>query len=99
MELWQNVTPNAGNWLAINPQQSDTNRDAIGAWVEIRLPDGTTDIQERTIGGGHAGGKIAPLHFGLGPAEQIEFRVLWPDGLQSNWQGATANQILTVTQR
>ena len=99
MELWQNVTPNAGNWLAINPQQSGTNRDAIGAWVEIRHPDGTTDTQERTIGGGHAGGKIAPLHFGLGPAEQIEFRVLWPDGLQSNWQGATANQILTVTQR
>ena len=99
LELWQNVTPAAGNWLAINPQQTGANRDAIGAWVEIRLPDGSTDLQERTIGGGHAGGKIAPLHFGLGRAEQVDFRILWPDGQHSDWQAIAANQTLQIMRR
>nr|WP_315898588.1 CRTAC1 family protein [Vannielia litorea] len=84
MELWRNVTEGTGNWLAIDPVQAGANRNAVGAWVELRAGDGT-EAQERTLGGGHAGAQLMPLHFGLGAAEDGEARVIWPDGTIGPW--------------
>ena len=36
--------------------------------------------RELNVGGGHAGGQLGWAHFGLGPANAAEVRVLWPDG-------------------
>ncbi len=47
--------------------QDSANRDAIGAWVEVRCA-GTVLRREITIGGGHAGGHLGWMHFGLGDA-------------------------------
>ncbi|MBL4811764.1 MAG: CRTAC1 family protein [Rhodobacteraceae bacterium] len=79
MELYRNVTPDAGNWLAVSLVQPDANRDAIGARVTVLAGD-LTQVQERVIGGGHAGGQNLPLHFGLGAAAQVQITVAWPDG-------------------
>jgi hypothetical protein len=64
--------------------QPGGNRDAVGAWVELRTKAGT-QIQELTIGGGHAGGAVSPLHFGIGDATSAEIRVTWPDGSIGEW--------------
>ena len=45
-----------------------------------------------TIGGGHAGGQLGPIHFGLGPAEKARVRVLWPDGELGPWLPVASNQ-------
>lgn len=84
LELWRNTTE-AGGALAISPRQGGGNRDAIGAWVEVRTKAGT-QRQERTLGGGHAGGGVRPLHFGIGAAETALARVIWPDGTAGDWQ-------------
>ncbi|GIT91996.1 hypothetical protein JANAI62_24530 [Jannaschia pagri] len=93
LEVWQNTTE-AGQWLAVDPRQAEGNRRAIGAFVEVRTSTGT-QIQERTVGGGHVSGTAAPLHFGLGADESAEVRITWPDGTVGPWRQVDAGQILT----
>ncbi|MDZ7824612.1 MAG: CRTAC1 family protein [Ahrensia sp.] len=95
-EIYENVSEAIGNFVALKIQQPDTNKNAIGAWVELRIGD-KIQTHEITIGGGHASGEIAPVHFGLGAAKQAAFRVLWPDGVSSPWADVTANQMLRAT--
>ena len=48
--------------------------------------------RELTIGGGHAGGQLGWLHFGLGGADAAQVRVEWPDGATTGWMPMTANR-------
>lgn len=63
--------------------------------MELRSNNSTIST-EITIGGGHAGGELGPVHFGLGRAETVELRVIWPDGEQSRWMSTEANQTVVV---
>jgi enediyne biosynthesis protein E4 len=71
-----------GNWVAIRLEQDGANRDAIGSWVEVEA-GGTVARREVTVGGGHAGGQLGWIHFGLGDATEATLTVTWPDGVQS----------------
>ncbi len=95
MELWQNVTPGTGNWLALSLRMDGPNTRAVGAWVELRTKTGV-QTREVTVGGGHAGGRAGPVHFGLGEAESAEIRVLWPGGGWSAWDSVRANRRVRV---
>jgi enediyne biosynthesis protein E4 len=88
-QLWQNVSEDAGNWLAVSPQQPGSNRDAIGGWIEVRTGD-LIQRREVTSGGGHVSGVMGFSHFGLDDAQDAEIRMLWPDGTQGDWQPAEA---------
>ena len=90
MELYRNVTEGTGNWLGIALSQPGGNRDAVGAVVTVETDIGRQS-QQVVVGGGHAGGKALPMHFGLGDAQRATIQVTWPDGLQTTHQ-ATANQ-------
>jgi enediyne biosynthesis protein E4 len=94
IELYRNITADTGNWITIAPQQSGGNRNAIGAVVTIST-DTQTQSQQNTIGGGHAGGRALPLHFGLGDAARADIHILWPDGSESRDQ-AVANTPLIL---
>jgi hypothetical protein len=83
-EVYQNVTVETGNWVAIKLQQERPNRDAVGAWIELMVGHKKFS-RELTVGGGHAGGKIGPEHFGLGSFETAKMRVIWPDQTHSGW--------------
>jgi hypothetical protein len=94
--LWRNVgtgTADApvemGRWVALRVQQERPNRDAIGAWVEVRAGGRTWRI-ERTIGGGHASGQLGWTHVGIGGQDRAEVRVTWPDGAVGPWMEAAA---------
>lgn len=96
VKIWRNTGPEAGgNWVAVKPVQDRPNVDAIGSWVEIRVGSATLR-SEVVIGGGHAGGELGPVHFGVGHADSVEIRVIWPDGQESSWHQVAANQIVEV---
>lgn len=102
VRIWRNgsadqdsSSPAPGNWLAIDLVQDGPNRDAIGSWVEVKTGDRTTE-REITIGGGHAGGQIGWIHFGLGDADRAQVRVQWPDGAVGPWMKVDADQFLIV---
>jgi hypothetical protein len=101
VKIWHNTglladgTP-IGGWLAVRLRQPAPNVDAIGAWVEVRQKSGSVTEREVTIGGGHAGGELGWIHFGLGGSETAELRVTWPDGATTQWLSVDADQFLVV---
>ncbi len=90
--LWRNVSSGLGSWLQVRLHEDDSNRDAIGAWIEVDL-GGRIIRRENTIGGGHASGHLGWLHFGLGNAQEVKVRVQWPNsgGQWSAWQSVNSN--------
>jgi enediyne biosynthesis protein E4 len=95
VRLWRNTGAGAGNWLGVRISQGGANRDAVGAIVEARVGE-RIYRREVTVGGGHVGGQLGPLHFGLGPAEGAEVRVIWPDGEEGPWHRVAANAYYDV---
>jgi hypothetical protein len=95
VKVWRNTGNPSGNWIAIDVSQPGPNRDAIGSWVEVRL-GGEVLRTELTIGGGHAGGELGSLHFGIGSAANADVRVIWPEGETGDWVTVEANRFVAV---
>lgn len=95
VEIFHNQSTGTGHWLQVRLRQSGVNRDAIGAWIEVRAGERLWR-QEVVIGGGHGSGQLGWHHFGLGAAEAVEIRVQWPDGEWSAWQPAGSNRFMTL---
>ncbi|MFM2388877.1 MAG: hypothetical protein RLZZ437_432, partial [Pseudomonadota bacterium] len=95
-QVWQNTGAGDAAFVAFRLTQPGANRDAIGAWVELRRGD-AVDRQEVTIGGGHASGRLGWVHFGLGAATAAEVRVIWPDGTEGPWQAVAPGGFYTLT--
>ena len=102
VRLWRNVgagtaeKPRAmGHWLSVELEQPAPNQDAIGAWIEVERA-GQTSTRELTIGGGHAGGQLGPVHVGLGASDTARLRVTWPDGEVGAWMDVAADQRLRI---
>lgn len=100
-EIWRNSGKGTGgealgHWVQLALHQDGANRDAIGAWIELR--EGTA-VQRREItsGGGHAGGQLGLWHFGLGDAAEAEVRVIWPDGTKGDWGKVDADGFYDLT--
>jgi hypothetical protein len=103
VHVWRNLgggtadAPAAlGNWLGLRLEDArSANRDAIGSWVEVRA--GNRAIQrEVTVGGGHAGGQLGWIHFGLADATEAQVRVTWPGGEAGPWIPIAANSFATI---
>jgi hypothetical protein len=102
IRLWRNIGtgdashPRAmGKWLAVRVAQPAPNVDAIGAWVEVRVSDRILR-RELTVGGGHAGGQLGWIHFGLGNATGADVRVAWPGGDTGPWLHVSADQFVIL---
>jgi len=100
--IWRNVGTGTaeepgpmGHWLALELRQAGANRDAIGAWVEVRIGE-VTIRHEVTIGGGHIGGQLGWIHVGLGPANAADVRVQWPDGESGPWIPVNADEFAII---
>ncbi|MEM9811848.1 MAG: CRTAC1 family protein [Pseudomonadota bacterium] len=83
-----------GGAVAIDVRQLGSNRFAVGARVELDLGDRIVS-QSRLVGGGHAGGSLLPLHFGIGARERVKARVIWPDRTASDWREVTRGGSIT----
>jgi hypothetical protein len=84
-----------GNWLALRLLQEGANRDAVGAWIEVRIGTRTLN-REHVAGGGHASGQAGWIHFGLGTNERARVRVRWPDGEWGPWLNIYSNQFVRI---
>jgi hypothetical protein len=84
-------TPGAGNWLTLTLRGTRSNRDGIGARVQV---NGQTRFA--TTSGSYVSASDKRLHFGLGPAEIAKVEVHWPSGTKQVLDGVKANQFLEV---
>ena len=75
-ELWRNQTRNENHWMSIKLQGKTSNRDGLGARVEI---GNQVALQESAEG--YASSVLAPVHVGLGRMNQPKrLTVRWPCG-------------------
>lgn len=102
VRIWRNVGagdaahPAAlGRWAAVRLEQPGANPDAVGAWIEVRTPAGTSRRQ-LTVGGGHVSGQLGWVHLGLGEADAADVRVRWPDGETGDWVSVRAGTFAVV---
>ena len=95
VEILHNRSRHDGHWLQVMPRQEGANRNAVGAWIEVRAA-GRIRRHEIAVGGGHASGQAGWVHFGLGPADAAEIRVQWPDGHWSPWRRSAADRFLLI---
>ena len=74
-----------------------SNRDGVGAKVEVRTAAGS---QHRQVGGGsgYLGHNDIRLHFGLGTAATAQVQITWPDGAVEKVAEAPAGHLLVLRQ-
>ena len=95
-KLVHNVSAGTGHWLAIKLVGTKSNRDGIGAKVEIFA--GTKhELQERVAESGYLSQNDPRLHFGLGSAIVVDRIVVkWPSGREQTLEKQPVDRLLTI---
>ncbi len=97
--LLRNVVRNRNHWLGLKLVGGpESPRDAIGAKVLVTI--GTVTQRQDVFSGGSYGSSSDPrLHFGLGPATQIDrIEIKWPSGATERITVPAVDAIYTVTE-
>jgi len=85
----QNELPRDSHFVSLKLTGTKSNRDAIGARVELRLKgESQSQIQTVRAGGSYLSQSSKRVHFGTGTNNQIEFvKVQWPSSEEQTFQG------------
>ncbi len=95
-ELLHNNTAAAGHWIKIALAGVKSNRDGIGAVVEVTAA-GVKQRAERVAASGYLGQDDWRLHFGLGAATRADrITVTWPTGAHQVLENVPADQLVTI---
>ena len=94
--LVHNVSTNTGHWVAVKLKGTKSNRDGIGARVDVIAGDKRWTA-ERVAGSGYLSQDDDRLHFGLGAATTIDKLIVrWPSGREQTLEKLTVDRVLTV---
>ncbi len=97
-ELWLNASDADAHWLAIDLQGRISNRNGIGAVVQV-TSNGTDQFNTATTSVGYASSSSGPVHFGLGAAETVQqIKVHWPSGIVQSAGPARSGQVLRLVE-
>lgn len=97
--LLHNTSPAANHWIAVKLVGRKSNRDGIGAQVEV-LAGGRRRQRERVAGSGYLSQDDPRVHFGLGSISKIErITVMWPSGVKQTIENPPADKVLRVEER
>jgi enediyne biosynthesis protein E4 len=95
--LLRNDGGNRGNVIRVQAVGTVSNRDGIGARVEVTAAGGRRAWQIVKTGSSYASQSELALTFGLGAASSADaVRVTWPSGRVDTVPGQRANQVLTI---
>ena len=94
--LLRNDGGNTNNLLRVKTVGTESNRDGIGARVEVTVA-GQSRWQMVKTGSSYASQSEVPLTFGLGNETSVErLRVSWPSGQIDEVTGLAANEFLVI---
>ena len=96
--LLRNEGGNKNSWLRIKTVGVKSNRDGIGARVEV-VSGSHSQIKEVQAGSSYLSGHDLRLIFGLGTAIKAEtVKITWPSGAEQTLVDVEANQLLIITE-
>jgi hypothetical protein len=94
--LLRNVSTDTGHWIELKLVGTKSNRDGIGARVEV-FAAGKRQTAERVAGSGYLSQDDGRLHFGLGAATTIDKLLIhWPSGIEQTLAAQQVDRVLTV---
>jgi hypothetical protein len=95
-QLLRNDGGNANHWLELFLIGTRSNRDAVGARVEVIAGDLILHDQ-RKGGMSYQSAQDPRLHFGLGGRSKVDaVEILWPSGAVTKLQDIRADQTITI---
>jgi hypothetical protein len=97
--LLHNVSPGANHWISVKLVGHKSNRDGIGAQVEVRAGSNRQQ-HERTAGSGYLSQDDPRVHFGLGTAAKIEkLTITWPSGTKQVLENLPVDRVITIEEK
>jgi hypothetical protein len=94
--LIHNVSPGNNHWIAIRLKGTKSNRDGIGAHLEV-VTGTRKQVAERFAGSGYLSQDDGRVHFGLGQASKIDkLTIRWPSGKEQVLENVAVDRVLTV---
>ncbi|MBZ5625129.1 MAG: CRTAC1 family protein [Acidobacteriia bacterium] len=97
--LLHNTSPGTNHWMAVKLVGHKSNRDGIGAQVEV-LAGGVRQQHERVAGSGYLSQDDPRVQFGLGSAAKVErLTVTWPSGIKQVIENPPVDRVIAVEER
>lgn len=91
-ELWHNVTPGENTWLRFRLIGTRSNRDGIGAQIQI-----DDQSNQMTTAVGYASSSYFGVHFGTGTKRQVDkVEVRWPSGVRQELKHVRTNEVIAI---
>lgn len=98
LRLLRNDTPTTNHSIAFRLTGRESNRDAVGALVEVETPQGKR-VKQVALGSGFLSQSSLTLTFGLHDwARPVRARIVWPSGRQQVLEGLPADHRIAVTE-
>ena len=96
--LLRNEVGAARNWLAVELEGRKSNRDGIGAVVQLEA-GGLRQMRHASAGSAYASQSSGKLYFGLGAQSKIDtLTVRWPAGTVDEFRGIAARQVVRIVE-
>lgn len=101
--LLRNEAGNRYNWLKITTRGTQSNRDGIGARIDLFCsqcyPGSERQTREVRAGSSFLSSSDLRAHFGLGQASQVDsMKIRWPSGVVQRFVDFEVNQWLVVVE-
>jgi hypothetical protein len=96
----RNVTDPTGHWLGVRLTGTRSNRDGIGAAIEVVAADGTAQTASVSTSGSYLSANDRTAHFGLGSNTSVtKVQVRWPSGIVQDVRPTAIDRVLTITEQ
>jgi enediyne biosynthesis protein E4 len=94
----RNTTELAGHWIGIRLTGTRSNRDGIGASVELLTSSGTKQYATVTTAGSYLSASDRTVHFGLGDQRPATLTIRWPSGTVQQVNHPDIDRVVEVTE-
>jgi hypothetical protein len=96
--LWKNQTTASNNWLKVNLEGVVSNKQGIGATIELKSA-GVSQYRYTVCGEGYIAQNSGTEFFGIGSSSVIDYvKITWLGGAQDILYNVTPNQTLDIVE-
>ncbi len=98
VQLLRNRLLNNNHWISLQTRGTKSNRDGIGARIEIEAEGARQTVTVRG-GSSYLSSSDRRVYFGLGKATKIaRLTVIWPSGTRQSWENLLPDKFYVVSE-
>jgi len=96
--LWKNENSENHHWLKVELEGTESNRDAIGSWIEV-YAGGEKQVRYTHCGTGYLAQNSSRIHFGLKNALVVDSVIVkWLSGTKEKLTEVPVNQTIKIVE-